>query len=252
MKQFIIPFIATFLFGCVSYDRKQEVFKTDKDFTEFWQQPSPDGSMLLISYGIDLGAFGYGQAGTAFLKLSDTTKNFRQFTLLNSFDRIKWIDNKTVSAKFDTIPLIRNGKTSSYNDTIINGITVKISSYDFIEPNSKQIIEHREISPNGQYELVAYRYVNDEHNLNFIHLSIITPGGQIPKYGNYFIADIHSDYVLNGTWDKDNTLIFFSNNQYADMVQYYFVQNRPDIKYKVINDDKTYSAKYLWVGQSSR
>ena len=252
MKLFIIPFIATLLFSCVSYDRKQEVLKTDKDFTEFWRQPSPDSSLLLISYGIDLGAFGYGQAGTAFLKLSDTTINFRQFTLPNTFDRIKWIDNKTVSAKFDTMPFIRNGKTSSYNDTIINGITVEISSYDFIEPNAKQIIEHRETSPNGQLELIAYRYINDEHNLNFVHISVIPTGGQIPKYGNYIIADMQSDYVLNGTWDKDNSLIFYSNNLYANMVQYYFVHNRPNIKYKVVNDDKTYSSKYRWTGQSSR
>ena len=208
--------------------------------------------MLLISYGIDLGAFGYGQAGTAFLKPSDTTKNFQQFTLSNTFDRIKWIDKKTVSAKFNAIPLIRDGKTLSYNDTIINGVTVKVSSYDNIEENSKQIIEHRETSPNGQYELVAYRYMNDIHNLNFIHVSIIKSGGQIPKYGNFIIADMQSDYVLNGNWDKDNTLIFYSNNLYADMVQYYLVQNHPDIEYKIINDDKTYSSKYRWTGQSSR
>ena len=249
----LIPFfILTLLFGCVSYDRKQEVFKTDKDFTEFWRQPSPDSSMLLISYGIDLGAFGYGQAGTAFLKLSDTTKDFRQFTLSNTFDRIKWIDNKSVSAQFDTIPLIREGKPSAFKDTIINGVTVKVSSYDYIGSNPKQIIEHQETSPDGQYELIAYRYMNDEHNLNFIHVSIIAAGGQVPKHGNYLIADRHSDYVLNGTWDKDNTLIFYSNNLYTNMVQYYLVHNHPDIKYKVINDDKTYSSKYRWTGQSSR
>ena len=252
MKQFIIPFIATVLFGCVSYDRKHEVFKTDKDFAEFSRQLSPDSSKLLLNYGVDLGATGYGRAGTAILKLSDTTKNLRLFTLPNTFDRVKWIDNNTVSAKFDKIPLIRSGKSLSLNDTIITGVTVKVSSYDYIEPNSKQIIEHRETSPNGQYELVAYRYMNDIHNLNFIHVSIITIGGQIPKYGNFIIADMQSDYVLNGTWDKDNKLIFYSNNLYTDMVQYYIVHNHPDIKYKVINDDKTYSSKYRWTGQSSR
>jgi hypothetical protein len=47
--------------------------------------------MLLLNYGVDLGATGYGRAGTAILKLSDT---------------------------------------------IINGVTVRVSSYDYIEPNS--------------------------------------------------------------------------------------------------------------------
>lgn len=252
VKQFIIPFIATVLFGCFSYDRKQEVFKTDKDFAEFSRQFSPDSSMLLLNYGVDLGATGYGRAGTAILKLIDTTKNLRLFTLPNTFDRVKWIDNQTVSAKFDTIPLIRDGKSSPLKDTIINGVTVRVSSYDYIEPNSKQIIEHRETSPNGQHELIAYRYINDEHNLNFIHISVISTGGQISKYGNYIIADSQSDYVLNGTWDKDNNLIFYSNKLYADMVQYYLVHNRPNIKYKVVIDDKAYSSKYRWTGQSSR
>jgi hypothetical protein len=252
VKYFIIPFLATLLFGCVSYDRKKEVFKTDNDYTEFWRQPSPDSSMLLISYGIDLGAFGYGHAGTAILKLIDTTKNLRLFTLPNNFGRVKWLDNKTILAQFDTIPFIRDGKSSTFNDTIINRITVKVSAYDFIEPDSKLIIEHREKSPNGQYELVAYRYTNDIHNLNFIHVSIITTGEQIPKYGNYLIGDIHSDYVLNGTWDKDNNIIFYSNKQYADMIQYYLVHNRSNIPYKIIVDDTKYGSKYLWTDPSSR
>lgn len=208
--------------------------------------------MILLNYGIDQGAYGYGHAGTVVLKLTDTAKNLRQFTLANNLDRFKWLDNKTVSAKFNIIPSIRSGEPSNLNDTVINGVAIKISSYDFIEPNAKRIIEHRQTSPNGQYELLAYRYISDQHNLNFIHVSVIPTGGQIPKYGNYLIADTHSDYVLNGTWDKDNTLIFYSNNHYADMVQYYFVHNRPNIKCKVINDDKIYKSKYFWTRQGSR
>jgi hypothetical protein len=252
VKQLIAIFILTLLNSCFSYDRKQEVFMSDKDFTEFDRQYSPDNSMLLLNYGIDQGAFGYGHAGTAVLKLSDTIKNLRLFTLSNSFNRVQWSDNRTVSAKFDTIPFIRSGKQANSKDTEINGVKVFVSSYDYIEPTAQQRIEHRETSPNGQYELVAYRYLNDKHNLSFIHVSIIPAGGQIPKYGNYLIADMQSDYVLNGKWDKDNSLIFYSNNIYADMVQYCLVHNHPNIKYKVINDDKTYSSKYMWTGQSSR
>ena len=225
---------------------------TDNDFLEFWRLPSPDSSMLMLSYGIDQGAFGSGAAGTAILKLSDTSKNLRLFTLTNSLDRLKWLDNKTISAKFDTIPYVRNGEHIIFKDTVVNDVKIKVSSYDYIEPNAKQIIEFRQTSPNGQHELIAYRYINDEHNLNFIHVSIIFPGGQIPKYGNYFIGDISSDFILGGTWGKNNSLIFYSNNRYADMVQYYFVQNHADIKFKVVNDDRTYSSKYRWTGQASK
>ena len=107
VKQFIIFFIATLLFGCISYERKQDVLKTDKDFTEFWRLTSPDSSMILLNYGINHGAFGYGHAGTAVLKLADTTKNLRQYTIAYNLDRFKWLDSKTVSAKFDIIPFLR-------------------------------------------------------------------------------------------------------------------------------------------------
>ena len=53
---------------------------TDQDYVENYREYSPDSSMLLINYSLDLGAFGYGQAGTAILKLSDTTKNLRDFS----------------------------------------------------------------------------------------------------------------------------------------------------------------------------
>jgi len=137
-------FYSPVLFGCISYDRKQEVFKTDKDFAEFSRQLSPDSSKLLLNYGVDLGTTGYGRAGTAILNLSDTLTNLRLCTLPNTFDRVKCIDNKTVSAEFDTIRLIRDVKASTLKDTTINGVTLKVSSYHFIEPNSEQIIVHRE------------------------------------------------------------------------------------------------------------
>lgn len=251
VNQLIAFLIVTHLFGCVSL-KKQEVFKTDEDFAEFSRQPSQDSSMLLLNYGIDLGALGYVQSGTAILKPSDTTKDLRLFTLPYSLDRVKWINNKTISAQFDTLPFVRAGTASTFKDTTINDITVKVSSYDYIEPNSELSIEHRETSPNGKYELVAYRYSNDIHNLNFIHVSVIPKDGGIPKYGNYLIGDMHSDYVMNGKWDRDNTLIFYSNHLYVDMVQYVLVHNRPNIKYQVINDDKTYGSKYRWTKQSSR
>ena len=252
MKQILSLFILTSLYGCFSDNRLKEVFKTDSDFAEFWRRPSPDSSMLLLNYGIDLGAFDYSHAGTAILKPSDTLKNLRLFTLSNQFDVVKWIDSKTVSAGFDTVPYVRKGQSSIYRDTIINGVIVRFRGYDHIESDSRRIIEHQETSPNGKFELVAYRYVNDEHNLNFIHVSVIPVGGQIPTYGNFLIGDMISDYVLNGKWEKDNTLVFYSNKNYADLVKYYLVKYRPDINYVVINDDKTYGMSYLWTAKSSR
>jgi hypothetical protein len=235
--------------GCLSQKKKAGVFKTDKDFVEFWRKYSPDGSMLLINFAFDLGALGYGQAGTAILKPGDTTKNLRLFSLSNQLDRVQWVDSKTVSAKYDTIPYIREGKSCFIHDSTVNGIQVKISSYDYIEPNTKLDIEHREKSPDGKNELIAYRYNGGLDDVGPIHVSVIPTGGQIPKYGNFLIGDIHSDYVLNGEWNSDNTLVFYSNHLYADMVKYYLVHDRPDIKYQVVNNDVIYGSRYRWIGQ---
>lgn len=218
----------------------------DQDYVEFYREFSPDSSMLLINYGLDLGAFGYGQSGTAILKLSDTIKNLRDFSLPNTLTRLKWLDNQTISAQFDILPSLRTGKKISLIDKEINGVKIKVSALDYIDKDDHLEIEHREISPNGQFELVAYRYLKNRSNLNFIHISVIPVGGQIPKYGNYLIADMQSDYVLGGTWTVKNELKFYSNSKYSDLIQYYLVKDREKINYKVVIDDKKYGSKYLW------
>ena len=222
----------------------------DQDYVEFYREFSPDSSMLLINYGLDLGAFGYGQSGTAILKLSDTTKNLRDFSLPNTLTRLKWLDNQTISAQFDILPSLRTGEKISLTDKEINGVKVKVSALDYIDKDDHLEIEHRELSPDGQFELVVYRYLKDRSNLNFIHISVISAGGQIPKYGNYLIADMQSDYVLNGTWTEKNELKFYSNSLYSDLIQYYLVNGREKIKYEIITDDKEYGSKHRWIKKS--
>ena len=223
---------------------------TDQDYVENYREFSPDSSMLLVNYSLDLGAFGYGQSGTAILKLSDTTKNLRDFSLPNTLTRLKWLDNETISAQFDILPSLRSGEKITLTDKEINGVKIKVSALDYIDKDDHLEIEHRELAPNGQFELVAYRYLKDRSNLNFIHISIIPVGGQIPKYGNYLIADMQSDYVLNGTWTEKNELKFYSNSQYSDLIQYYLVKDRAKIDYKIVTDDKEYGSKYRWTKKS--
>lgn len=222
-----------------------QVFMTDKDFVEHGRQYSPDKSMFILSYGLDTGAFGYGNGGNAVLKISDISKNLKQFDLPDNLIKVKWIDNKTISARIDIIPFIRSGQNVEIKDTKINGVKVKVSPFDYIEENSHLEIEHRETSPNGQLELIAYRYLIDS-DLSFIHISVIKKGEPIPKYGNYFISSMQSDRILNGTWSEDNTLLFYSNSTDAQYIQYYFVHDKPDIKFEVITDDTRYGSKYRW------
>jgi hypothetical protein len=241
----------TILCSCNLYDRNEDVLITDKDLVENYREFSPDSCMVLINYSIDLGAFGYGQSGTAILKLSDTTKNLRDFSLPNTLTNVKWLDNKNISAKFDILPSLRKGEKITLKEKEINGVKIKVSALDYIENDNHLEIEHKETSPNGQFELIAYRYLKDRRNLNFIHISVIPFGEQIPKYGNYLIADMQSDYVFYGAWSKDNKLEFYTNSQYSDLVQYYLVESRSKIKYKLITDDNKYGSKYRWTEKSN-
>ncbi|MFN8357530.1 MAG: hypothetical protein U0Y10_23935 [Spirosomataceae bacterium] len=238
------------LSACNLYDRKEDVLITDQDYVEFYRQYSPDSSMLLINYGIDLGAFGYGQCGTAIIKPADTTKNLRDYSLSNTLTRVKWLDNQNISAQFDILPSLRAGEKIVLTDKEINGVKIKLSALDYIDKDDHLEIEHREIAPNGKFELVVYRYLKDRSNLNFIHISVIAVGKQIPKYGNYLIADMQSDYVFYGTWTKKNELQFYTNSQCSDLVQYYLVANRPKIKYHLLTDEKEYKSKYRWTQKS--
>jgi len=242
-----IAIVLVLFSSCSLYDRKKSVLITDRDFVENYREFSPDSSMVLINYNLDLGGLGYDQAVTAILKASDTTKDLMPFSLPNMLIDTKWIDNKTIAAKINIIPSLRAGNKLKINDTEINDVRIKVSAFDYIEPNYHLQIEHKETSPDGKYELVAYRYLKDNSNLNFIHISVIPKNGKIPRYGNYFIADKTSDYILDGTWAEDNTLIFYSNAQYLDFIQYYFVDSREKIKCKIVENNQKYKDKYRWI-----
>jgi hypothetical protein len=204
--------------------------------------------MLILNYTLDNGAFGYSKGGTAVLRASDLAKELTQFSLPDNLEQVKWIDNETVSARIDVIPYIRNDEEPSIRDIEVNGVKVKVTPYDHIEKEFHLETEHQEASPDGKYELVAYRYCKDRSSLKFIHISVIHKGERVPKYGNYYIADMSSDRVLSGSWTKDNTLVFYSNSMYADHIKYFLVRNRPSIKYEIIIDDRRFASKYRWIG----
>lgn len=244
-------FILTIIFTSCIPTRKNEVLITDSDYAEFDRAYSPDSTMMLLSYGIDLGAFGYGRAGKAVLKLSDTTKNLRDFTLKNDLIKEHWINDDSISAKIDILPYVRTDQVYEIKNQKINGVVIVVAPYDYIDPDFEKVIEFRQKSPNGKYELIAYRYSKSRSALNFIHISIIENGQVIPKYGNYLIADMQSDYIFDGEWTSDNKLIFYTNELYADMVQYYLVENRPMIDYKLKVDNERFGSKYRWMKKGS-
>ena len=232
------------LSACATAPRR--IYISDNDFVEESRQYSPDRAMLILNYKLDTGALGYSKGGTAVLKISDLAKDLTQFNLPDNLEQVKWIDNETISARIDVIPYIRNDEKPPVRDIEVNGVKVSVAPYDHIEKEFHIETEHREASPDGKYELVAYRYCKDRSNLKFILISVIPKGERAPKYGNYYIADMNSDRILYGAWTKDNTLVFYSNSMYADHIKHFFVRNRPNIKYEIIVDDSRFAAKYRW------
>ena len=224
---------------------------TDSDFVEFERKYSPDSSMILMNYGVDLGALGYGRAGTAVLRLSDTAKNLRDFTIKDELIKVHWKNNDTISGKVDILPFIRKDKDYEIKNQKINGIIIHVEPYDYIESDFERKVECRKMSPNGKYELVAYRYIKFQQDLKFIHVSVIETGQKIPIYGNFLIADRQSDYVFDGEWSSNNTLIFYTNDLYYDLVQYKIVESRPDIDYELKLDNERFRSKYRWTKKGS-
>jgi hypothetical protein len=240
----IIPLFLFMNLSCNIYNRKSDVFISDKDYVENYRSYSPNKAMILINYSLDQGAFGYGNRGTAILKLSDTTKEITQFTVDNNLTNMKWLNNKVINGNYDIIPSVRLGSKPELRNYYINGVEVVSIPYDYIDSTDHLEIEYQEKSPNGKYMLYAYRYYSDSRDLKFIHLSIVANNEEVPKYGNYFIADMMSDYIIFSNWDKENKINLFTNSKYEDMIKYYLVKNREKIEYKVIVDDIKYLNKY--------
>jgi len=224
---------------------------TDSDFAEFDRQYSPDSTMILLNYGIDLGAFGYTKAKNAILSLSDTTKNLCDYSVKDDLIKLQWINNNSISAKIDILPYLRNGNQYELKNERINEIEIIVTPYDYLEKDFERVIEFNELSPNKKYELIVYRYSKSRTALNFIHISIIEKGQKIPKYGNYLIADMQSDYVFDGEWTSDNNLIFYTNAIYADMVKHYLVKSRPNIDYELKIDNERFGHKYRWMKRAA-
>ena len=90
------------LSACATAPRK--IYISDSDFVEESREYSPDRAMLILNYTLDIGALGYSNRGTAVLRISDLTKDLTQFNLPDNLEQVKWIDNKTISARIDVIP----------------------------------------------------------------------------------------------------------------------------------------------------
>jgi hypothetical protein len=224
---------------------------TDKDFVEITRKYSPNKENLILEYHYDIGALGYSRRQIAILKESNLDKNLLEFNLPanKKYRKIKWINDNEIEAEVDIMNNHRQGRISSIEEFKVKDIRVKTKLFD-IPIEGKLAIEARKLSPNEELELVAYRYLT-KGNLNFIHISVIKKGEKLPKIGNYFIGNIMSDYILNANWASNNEIEIVTNSLFEEDLKYFFVKNRPQIKYSIKVDNTTYKSKYRWTNDET-
>jgi hypothetical protein len=230
-----------------------KVFLNDQNIYEIKRQYSPDKTKFLLTYGADQGATGQGEVGTAILHLGDTSQNIKPFTIpWYKYQDCKWQGNDTAIVYLDYLKQMRLGAGArAYYDTFsINGVQIK---YDLQDPvDSSYFVDtlFNQISPNSEYRAVAYRYINDKTKENFLNISVISPTGILPKYGNYYISDVKNDYVYNCKWTKANELILFANTSTKNIINNFLVLNRWDIPYKIVADDTRYGTSLRWTKEN--
>ncbi len=236
----ICLFAILLLFGCSESGH----YVSDKDFIEISREYSPNKEKVILVYNYDTGAFGYSRAFTAILDANNLENNLLPNNLPDKYYNAKWLDNNTVETEINIISDLREGLSIDYKKVQIENVTVIPKLVDTTE-DGRLKIEDRIESPDGKLELIAYRYAfNNERAL--LQISIIGKGTELPRIGNYFIGTDSSDYVFNAEWKTDNEIQFETNSQYGNDAKYYFVKNRPPIKYTLNIDDNKYKSKYVW------
>lgn len=220
----------------------------NKNIYEIKRQYSPDKTKILLTYGDDEGATGEGEVGTAILKLPDTSKDVSPFTI--SWDKYNdhaWINNDTAIFYLDYLKKMRKSKfINSHYDTLINGIHIMYDYKDLIDSSYNMDTLFNKFSPDKNYRLVVYQYINKVFKNNFINISIINFNDTIPKYGNFFIGDLKDDYINNCDWLNSNELAIYTTSSCEYIIQNFMVNRGINVPYKIVVDDKKYSDVYWW------
>lgn len=230
---------------------KNENYIADEGFVEIAREYSPNGESLILEYHYDIGALGYSRRQIAILKESDLDKNLLEFNLPpnKNYREVNWVNDEEIEVEVDITNNLREGNTPSVEEFKIKNIGVKTKLHD-IPIEGELAIEARKESPNEQLELVAYRYLT-KGNLNFVHISIIKKGEELPRTGNYFIGDMMSDYILNANWVNNDKIEVETNSLYEENLKYFFVKNRPQIQYSIKIDDNKFKSKYRWTSDET-
>jgi len=214
-------------------------FTTPGTFTEFSRTYSPDSSKFILKYDYVQGAWDGGRS--FFVTILNSTDSVEPSIIKKSyssldFDNLYWKNNDTIVIEEKFTEYISQGK-SILNDTVINGVVIKIAQKDPIDSTFTRKIFYREYSPNGKHVLIVYKYVKPVNGNYFLNISVINKGDSIPRFGNFYVSRFDFDCFTDIRWNKTNKLaIKVSESCYYSFTDY-LVKSRPEIKYSVqIND----------------
>lgn len=198
----------------------------------------------MIDYSYDHGGLGYGAGGTAIVPANSIGGNLRRFLIPPQYQPIRWENDGSLCVRVNYVECLRNNEVVSKASDSIQGTRINIEIHDETVANHR-LVEADLPSPSRELRLVAYRYP-DGPNLGRIHLSIIHAAEAIPKYGNFYIASLYGDGVLDARWDSETRITFFTttSQRYVLDDAKGFRQGRPSIAFDIREDDKLQG--YLW------
>jgi hypothetical protein len=220
-------------------------YLTDRNIIIEKKLLSTDGSKIAIDYYYDNGALGDGAGHTALLSANQMRSNLRKFRISDRYEPIRWEDDGSLTVRVDYIECIRANEDCAKARDAAFGTRINIQNYDETDGKSR-VIEAEIPSPSGRRLLVAYRYPNGP-NLGRIHVSIVESGQLLPRYGNFYIASMEGDGILDAHWETDSSIVLLTKTSQAHLLQNptVFRPNPPNIDYRIEIDDSL-SAAYLW------
>lgn len=204
---------------------------------------SPDGSRIVISYSRDIGGLGYGVGGSALLPADSTDRDMRRTLLPELYRPQRWERDGSLTVTIDYLFCLEQHLQCQGGHRILFNTPVNVVLDDGIGERTA-VVEERLTSPDGQLDLVAYRYPKDG-NLNPIHVSIVRAGAPFPKYGNFFIGHVSGDGLLGGHWSGARHITFFTNVLQEDFSTYGFIDNPWGVRHSVVVIPG-WNYRYLW------
>ena len=207
-------------------------------FSELSRDYSSDSSKYILKYNYAQGAWDGGRIWLfTIVHAKDTFQREKHHPYSSlDVDNIYWKGSDTVLIEESFTEYLSNGK-SLLKDTIMSAVKIKIIQKDPIDEFYKRKIIYQEISPNKQYNLIAYRYVKPENGHYFLNISIVNINDSIPKFGNFYVSKFGFDCFEDIRWDKTNELDIKVSESCYYAFEGYLIKNKVPIKYKVRIDN---------------